>query len=271
MTVRHGSWWQEVGKPLALIAAIALLAGVLVLLILAGYNLTWTGFLNKTLWNWLQLLIIPAVLAVGGYLFSLATSRTEHKIALDNQRDTALQTYLDRMSELILKENLIESQPDAKARELGRTWTKVVLTRLDPKRKGSVLKFLYESHLIAEGPRIIDISRAELDGANLRGFILSNANLSEANLRKADLRGTDLRGADLRGTDLRGAKLRLAKLQEAKYNIVEIPTKDARGNSVTIEKSQWPRRFNLKKAEAICDNHPPSGRDTTLPDGSTHP
>jgi hypothetical protein len=64
---------------LAVIAAIALLTGVLVLLILTGYRLTWTGFLNKTLWDWLQLLIIPAVLAVGGYIINLTISRSEQE------------------------------------------------------------------------------------------------------------------------------------------------------------------------------------------------
>ncbi len=34
---------------------------------------------GKTLWDLLQLLIIPAVLAVGGYLFSLTVSRNEQK------------------------------------------------------------------------------------------------------------------------------------------------------------------------------------------------
>ena len=41
---------------------------------------------GKTLWDWMQLLIIPVVLAVAAYLFNLATSHTEHKIAEDKQR-----------------------------------------------------------------------------------------------------------------------------------------------------------------------------------------
>ncbi len=35
--------------------------------------------MNKTLWDWLQLLIIPAVLAVGGYIINLTISRSEQE------------------------------------------------------------------------------------------------------------------------------------------------------------------------------------------------
>ena len=59
---------------------------------------------EKTLWDWLQLLIIPAVLAVGGYLFKFTASRneqettkqrdqTERDIASDNQREAALLVF----------------------------------------------------------------------------------------------------------------------------------------------------------------------------------
>src|SRR5216683_890499 len=74
---------------------------------------------GKALWDWLQLLIIPAVLAVGGYLFSYTTSRneqqaneqraqTERDIATDNQREAALQAYIDKISELLMHEHLGE-------------------------------------------------------------------------------------------------------------------------------------------------------------------
>jgi len=89
---------------------------VLSVLIAAGYifNWDWTGLSRKTLWDWLQLLILPAVLALGGYLFNYTTSKNEQKstqlrdqterdIALDNQCEAALQTYIDKMSELLLK------------------------------------------------------------------------------------------------------------------------------------------------------------------------
>jgi lysylphosphatidylglycerol synthetase-like protein (DUF2156 family) len=53
---------------------------------------TWTGlvknpdFHKRTLWDWLNLLIVPAVLALGGYLFTSSENRKTQKVA-EQQRD----------------------------------------------------------------------------------------------------------------------------------------------------------------------------------------
>src|SRR6266852_4577985 len=41
---------------------------------------------GKTLWDWMQLLIVPLVLAVGGLLFNLAMNSNAQKIASNNQQ-----------------------------------------------------------------------------------------------------------------------------------------------------------------------------------------
>jgi Pentapeptide repeats (8 copies) len=246
MTVRHGSWWQEVGKPLALIAAIALLAGVLVLLIFVGYNLTWTGFLHKTLWDWLQLLIIPLVLAVAALLFNRATSRTEQKIASDKQREDLLQAYLDHMEELLLEKQLGTSAPEA-VRNIARVRTVTTFSRLDSERKGRVLHFLYESELIMKGNKIVDLSYADLRNANLVQFDKSEADLSRTDLSGAKLQGAKFIGTDLSGAKLQGANLNGADLSRANLN-------GALG--VTAEELE-------KQAASLTG--------ATLPDGSTHP
>src|SRR5258708_27945511 len=112
MASKLKAWVQKKRKPLISIAVIAAFAAVLALIFL-GYRFNETGFTKKSLWDWLQLLIIPAVLAVGGYLFSFTASRnerkasdrhnqTEREIAQDNQHETAFQEYIDKMSELLL-------------------------------------------------------------------------------------------------------------------------------------------------------------------------
>jgi hypothetical protein len=60
-------------------------AACVIVLIFVGHWLGWeTGFgvettepkqHAKTLWDWMQLLVIPVVLAGGGYLFNLTLSR----------------------------------------------------------------------------------------------------------------------------------------------------------------------------------------------------
>ena len=129
---RVRSWWQQIKIHPVRTVLITLLAVVILLSILSilGYifNWHWTGLVPdssepkqhaKTLWDWLQLLIIPAVLAVAGYVINLTISRseqeatkqrakseqeaaekhaeTEREIALDNQRETALKEYIDKM------------------------------------------------------------------------------------------------------------------------------------------------------------------------------
>src|SRR2546421_3181607 len=148
---------------------------------------------GKTLWDWLQLLIIPVVLALAAFLFNSATTRSEQKItaqryendqeiAADKQKEDLLQTYLDRMSELLLKHDLrASSDPKGEVRYIARSRTLTVLSRLDANRKKSLLQFLHESDLI---------------NATMGSIVqLEGADLSDANLFGADLFGADLFGA----------------------------------------------------------------------------
>jgi hypothetical protein len=170
MGARLRSWWQQIRtRPVASVL-IALLIMVIVLSVLSvlGYifNWDWVGLgpyissphpngsnfqRGKTLWDWLQLLIIPAVLAVGGFIINLTISRGEQEatkqrakfereVAEDNQREAALQAYIDKMSELLLEKKLRDSKPEDEARTIARVRTLTVLSRLDGERKRSVLQ-----------------------------------------------------------------------------------------------------------------------------------
>src|SRR5260370_20257398 len=98
MVAKLHSWWQNTSKTLDAVISISLvILLVLLVLVILGYRLngSWTGLHGKTLYDWLQLLIIPAVLAIGGYLFNYTTSRNEQAIASDNQREAAMKEYFD--------------------------------------------------------------------------------------------------------------------------------------------------------------------------------
>ena len=65
---QHQKWWQQIKRPLVIgIIAVSVL---LVALIVVEVGLYGTGFKGKTLWDWLQLLFIPVVLAVAGFWFN---------------------------------------------------------------------------------------------------------------------------------------------------------------------------------------------------------
>jgi uncharacterized protein YjbI with pentapeptide repeats len=257
-----GSWVMWIGGSLVALA--------LVFIIYGGYRhgWKWTGlikdadFPRRTLWDWLDLLIVPAVLAVGGYLFTRSENqRTQHiaerqrdvdrEIADERRRDDTLQAYLDGMSELLLDENrpLRQSKEGDEVRTLARARTLTVLARLDGSRKGSVVQFLYESGLIARHRTILDESGliekhrpvVELTGANLNGVLLSEAilpgvdlsgsllegvNLNDAFLSGANLNRAHLDGAVLSHTDLNGANLYRAHLNGANLSDADLSGAD---------------------------------------------
>jgi uncharacterized protein YjbI with pentapeptide repeats len=209
----------------------------------------WTGlvkdpdFHKRTLWDWLNLLIVPAVLALGGYLFARSENRRtrddadqqrrlDRKIADDRRQDDPLQAYLDGMSQLLTDRErpLYRAQRGDTLSSVARARALTVLPRLDGDRKARVVQFLYESDLIAKDRVVLALVEADLIEGQLRGAqlreanlgrtLLSRANLSTARLFKADLERADLQGANmkranLQGAILAGAYLRLANLSEA--------------------------------------------------------
>jgi hypothetical protein len=199
-------WWKDNWPVLVLVT----LAVMITMIIGLGYALewTWTGLDAKLAWDWLELLIIPLVLALGALWFNNQTRKSDQEIArrerendrqiaADRVQEDALHRYLDRMQELILDKGLRRSEKDAEIRDVARARTLAVLRSLDGNRKGKVARFLHEAGLITGKVvreelverqvigAIIDLSGADLSGADLMGTDLSHANLSDANLRDA--------------------------------------------------------------------------------------
>src|SRR5713226_4546074 len=228
MASRLRSWRQNRSRLLLVVGAMVLLVGVVVLII-AGYifKWDWTGFNEhrgpnilqyqpaKTLWDWLQLLgvlAIPVAVVLGVAWFTTKQGQVGDAENKDNQREAALQAYIDNMLELLLAKNLRSSTEDEEVQKIARVRTLTVLRRLDAERKGSVLQFLQESGLIGKDKRVLNLTGANLIGANLIGANLSGANLSGVYLSRADLSGADLSKANLSGVVLSGADLSLANL-----------------------------------------------------------
>jgi len=167
---------------------------VLSLLVAIGYSY------SITLWDWLKLLIVPAVIAAGGLWFNQQQQerqqedvrrQRERELEIENQRaqDEALQAYLGQMGQMLLDKDrpLRQSEQDDEVRTLARARTLTVLSRLDSERTRSVLQFLYEAELITVDRRVLDLSDADL-----RGTDLSKAKLDHADLSRADLSGSNL-------------------------------------------------------------------------------
>ncbi len=243
--------WKPTPEQRLWIIRFTIVLVILGVLVAIGYRLEWTGFGDsvrevgkdkdlrraKTLWDWMQLLVVPAALAIGGFWLTHRAQkqrdkenedaqkrrdaeneqRREHEQFLEQQRaqDAALQSYLDQMSHLILEKSLFASQPHDVHRTLARARTLTILERLDKDRKRYILQFLYESRLIDQEQCIIRLKEANLSEANLSQTHLPGANLPWTNLSRADLSNADLHGANLSNANLSNANLSNANLSGA--------------------------------------------------------
>ncbi len=223
-----------------------------------------TGFSGTKLWHWLNLLIVPAALAISVFLFNRAQSRRQQATEEQRAQNAALQSYLDHVGDLLADKKLSMSQPDEDACTVARARTLTVLNSLAPNGKRNVLQFLYQSKLINKEQTVIDIEGANLSRANLSGVVLGEASLGRAILSGANLRGAVLRKADLSeailgsyeelratppnvrstrfegyvsrvsmsGADLRGADLFEADLRRTKLFDTDLREADLRGTNL---------------------------------------
>jgi len=208
-----------------------------------------------TLWDWIKLLIFPAVLAIGGYWLNRQQQNREFKIAeqraqtdrrIEEQRaqETVLQAFLDQITHSNDYSELRTATASGHKRAILRAKMQILLLRLDEERKGVLLSSLHGTKLIRkeeitpyehtkEGSEKtgkerwrypilrlndIDFSRTELNPDTKLTFDdLRGIILRSAKLSKVNLSGANLNNADLRDADLRGAQLRKANPQDSEW------------------------------------------------------
>ncbi len=211
--------------------------GIVLVMLYIGFR-NGLGVAEKTVWDWLDILILPMVLAVGAIGYeSIERQRDERRAEDQQERElqvineqaqaVALQTYLDQTSDLGSVARSRLSIIDSDERGLAQARTLTILLALGSDRKRHPLKLVAQLHLIDKGNPIIKLPHADLNEANLAEVTLINvdladvdlraANLTDANLRgtvlaDADLRDANLTRADLTGTDLTGANLTGARV-----------------------------------------------------------
>src|SRR5215469_1530585 len=138
MRVRLRAWWQKIKQHPYATGFAALLVLILFIFLAYRFGWDWTGFNrgtnqititnaskgnytatisqpSKSLWDWLQLLgvlAIPAVVGLGAAWYTAQQGKVSDKENTDNQREAALQAYIDKISELLLKEHLGELTTD---------------------------------------------------------------------------------------------------------------------------------------------------------------
>jgi|SRR5215217_152495 len=246
---------QAIKVPRWIMVTLAVFLAGVVGVIVYGYLATpgWVGVSGKKFWDYLELLVVPGVLALGVYWLNrrqavreqqaedkrqaredkAQAAQVEHALEVENHRaqDVALHTYLDQMGQLLLDEvrPLRQSKEGDAVRRLVRARTLTVLSRLDGHRQGSVLRFLSEAGMINRADPIITLggTRGKASGSDRldekRGDPTMAAEalgeyaltLGGVKLEKVDLQGADLSGTDLSHVVLNFADLTGADLTDA--------------------------------------------------------
>ncbi len=259
-------------KYLRILLIVVISIGILIVVYFAFYNNDapkWTGFgpydekkeglRGKTLWEWLDLLIIPSTIGIISWIYKEA----ERDKAIIEQREkdqvTNIDSFFKILTELITKNNLLKSNFDDPNRIIARTRSILAFEDADSERKGQILQFIYESGLINSNP-ILNLNGVNLKKSNLNGIILraseikgayfnnssmknsfldnsnltscdfSNSDFTECSLIKTNLSYTNLSNANFKdlnllsvnfeGANLSNADLRGCQLSKMQYNTI---------------------------------------------------
>jgi uncharacterized protein YjbI with pentapeptide repeats len=228
--------WPTIESPLGL-AALNLSRFWVAIIVAAAFSTT--CFLvyfvaKKSLWDFLDLLIVPLALAIIGLGFAAQQQARQTQFEEQRAQNAALQAYLDQMNPLILEKHLLDSEEGDTVFTLAKARTTTVLAQLDGEHNKAVTRFLFESGLLRE-PALLakadledaKLHKAVLQNATLAGTNLKGANLTDAVLLKADFYAekkvgkstqelpADLTKADLSRAPLQGADLSQCHLNEA--------------------------------------------------------
>lgn len=296
---------------------IAIVGGVIIIAILSLVYLRifenrdwadWTGlaaytapdgtyYPTKGLWDFLELLIIPVVIGIGAALFNWQQKVREQDMAQDRQQEEALQSYLDKMAELMLKDKLLEKKDseDDPVVDVAQIRTVTTLRILDKDRRNILTQFLRDANLasfILKGATLneanlentmlyninltrSDLTKACLIEAFLVGSHLIQANLAYARLDRAYMVGANLSQAILACADLSGAVLSEAYMSEAvliEANLSKAVLMYANLGGSNLSGADL-SMANLKGARGLTEEQlatVKSLKGTTMPDGTIH-
>ena len=198
----------------------------------------WMGFGDKTLWDWMGILTIPAYLGFA----SLVLGLVQLQLGQLRAEEAAFQTYLDRVS--------AHDFSDPASHAILRAQTGAVLTQVTGPRAARVLQVLADLDALAIAAP--DLEGHDLRGAELKGLRLSGLNFEKADLRGADLEGTDLHGSNFEEADLRGADLKGAVLTDTEFTGAKLHRATLDGALITGARLETARGLSERSLMRAC-------------------
>ena len=199
----------------------------------------WMGFAEKTLWDWMVILSLPAMVSFG----AVAVSAIAREIESERSEEVAVQQFIDRISGAYAS-----GVPDRTVLAVARAQTIAVLRLVSGERAGRALNFLNDLGALAEiSPNLefLDLSKIELKGLPLAGFDFEGSDLRDAELEGTDLTGADFEESDLRGADMKDAVAKGASFENARMKGADLDHADLRGadlgSAIGLDDSQLGR------------------------------
>ncbi|MBD2308628.1 pentapeptide repeat-containing protein [Chroococcidiopsis sp. FACHB-1243] len=215
------------------------------------YKFKWSGFQDKQLWDWMQLLILPILVATGSFLIGNQVDRREAKQTDLRKQQEILRLYFDQMKtytdrpyvrsllrklteirgEIVFTDRQLEeiekiqinANPDL---QTVKSLTYTILKELDSERKSQVFRYLYDIGLIRLeipstgnkkiGEKEVKCTRPSRTVGNKYVFE------SAIQLENANFEGVDLSKRNLTKANFCKMRLNQANLSESNLTLANI-------------------------------------------------
>lgn len=237
---------------------IAIVVSIILFALFIGYNAIfpydspeWMGFSPydetkddprpKLLWDWLDLLIIPASVALVGWIYKEYEKSKDSKKEYENKQNEVLDSYFRIVSDLIIKENLLDNNLNGESKIIARTRTIVAIDNLSGDRKGQVLQFLHESNLIRNN--VVDLIGGNFRNSEVSGIVLKNIAIKgvyfcdsefiKTYLDNSDFTSCDFTGANFNESSLENTNLSYTKLNKCKLTNIDLTSVNFEGADLT--------------------------------------
>lgn len=220
-----------------------------------GVGMVSGWFSGKSVWDWLDLLIVPSVIGLSVAYFESMGRLTELEIAERNNEvereiskerywESTFKEFLDKMTVFVIENGLLKAQANADLTNIAIMRTRTTLRILNAKWKQEVVVFLSESGITKSIPGIL--CNCDLSKTDLNRIGLSNADLSDAQLNDAILSGANLNASELSRASIVGAKLIGTQMQAATLTSADLTNSDLQGASLSRSKLTAAKFKNAK-------------------------
>jgi uncharacterized protein YjbI with pentapeptide repeats len=233
---------------------------------------------QKTLWDWLSLLIVPILLAGGGWWISHQSEQAQQRIADERYQQELFRGYLDQISTLLVENDLQSADEFSEVKTLAQSITATTLRELDSQRRNSLMLFLRSTGLATPLPgsngtagilswaslENMDLSDTTMNAIDLNFARLTNSDLTNAylgggsNLTNVKFINTTLKNTQFDDADLRDAVFAYTNLEDT--NLTEAQLTQAKLCNVRMpDGSESDRDCNALIEQKLCNVEPPSG------------